>query len=78
MKNVSAKVLNAGLCFKRQAVCALYYSGVSLMSTYLDLVKRAVVTAAAVVFAIVDRTADVLVCKFASHIKNFLSDLKLL
>ena len=45
------------------------------MSAYFDSVKRAVITAAAVVFAIVDRTADMLICKFASHIKNFLSDL---
>ena len=54
----------------------MYNSGVRLVSAYLDLVERAVITAAAVVFAVVDRTADVLVCKFASHIKNFLSNSK--
>ena len=65
--------LHAGFCLERQTVRTLYDSGVCLVSAYLDLVKRTVITAAAVVFAIVDRAADVLVCKFASHDQNFLS-----
>ena len=56
-----------------QAVRALTYSGVSLVSSDLDLVKRAVILAAAVVLAVVDSAADVLVCKFSSHYITFLS-----
>ena len=37
------------------------------MCADFDLVERAVVLAAAVVLAVVDRTADMLVCKFSSH-----------
>lgn len=76
MKDAAYCDLNAGLCLEREAVGALYDSGICLVSADLYLVKRAVITAAAVVFAIVDSTADVLVCKFASHIQNFLSNSK--
>lgn len=65
--------LNSCLSFERQAVCALTYCGVALVCAYLDFVERAVVIAAAVMLAVVDCTADVLVCKFSSHNKNFLS-----
>lgn len=37
------------------------------MSAYLDPVERAVVIAAAVVFAVIDIAGDVLVGKFGSH-----------
>ena len=37
------------------------------MCAYLDLVEGAVFLAAAVVLAVVNSTADVLVCKFSSH-----------
>ena len=40
------------------------------MSADLDFVERAVVLAAAVVLAVVNCTADVLVCEFGSH-NNF-------
>lgn len=40
------------------------------MSTDLDLVKRAVVLTAAVISAVVDSAAYMLVCKFASHNKT--------
>lgn len=65
MKSLSAAA--AGLSLKREAVGARYFSRVSLVSTDLDLVERAVIIAAAVMFAVVDSTADVLVCKFSSH-----------
>ena len=38
------------------------------MCADFDLVERAVVLAAAVVLAVVDSTADVLVCKFSTHL----------
>ena len=53
-----------------EAVGALTYCGISLMCADLYLVKGAVILAAAVVLAIVDSTADVLVCIFSSHISH--------
>lgn len=44
------------------------------MSTDLDLVERAVVLAAAVINAVVDSAAYMLVCKFASHNKTSFHD----
>lgn len=38
------------------------------MCADLYLVERAIIAAAAVISAVVDSAADVLVCKFASHI----------
>ena len=50
-----------------QAVCALTYGRISFVSSYLYLVEGAVILAAAVMLAVVDSTADMLVCKFSSH-----------
>ena len=50
-----------------QAVSALTYGGISFVSSYLYLVMGAVILAAAVVLAVVDSTANMLVCKFSSH-----------
>ena len=67
------KPLNTGLCLKREAVGALYNGRIGLVSAHLNLVERAVVLAAAVMLAVVNGAANVLVCKFSSHNKNFLS-----
>ena len=50
-----------------QAVCALTYGRIRFVSSYLYLVEGAVILAAAVMLAVVDSTADMLVCKFSSH-----------
>lgn len=60
-------VISALLHLKGKAVGALADCGVSLMCADFDFVKRAIVAAAAVMFAVVDSTADVLVCVFSSH-----------
>ncbi len=51
----------------------MYYGRIRLVGTYLDLVKRAIILAAAVVLAVVDSAADMLVCVFCSHFYIFLS-----
>lgn len=61
------KPLYSGLCLKGKAVCALYDSGVSLVSADFDFVERAVVIAAAMMLAVLDCAADVTVCKFSTH-----------
>ena len=60
--------LSGLLHLEREAVRALTYCGVSLMCADLDFVEGAVILAAAVMLAVVDCTANVLVCKFSSHI----------
>lgn len=59
--------LAAGLSLKGQAVGAGYFSGISFVSTDLDLIERAVILAAAVVCTVVDSATDVFVSKFSSH-----------
>ena len=61
------KPLYSGLCLKGKAVCALYDSGVSLVSADFDFVERAVIIAAAMMLAVLDCAADVTVCKFSTH-----------
>lgn len=63
----SYTVSDAGLCLEWKTVGALYNGGIRLVSSDLDLVKRAEILAAAVVLAVVDSTSDVLVCVFSSH-----------
>ena len=65
--------LTAGLSLERKAVGALSLCGISFVSSYLNLVERAVIFARAVMLAVVDSTADVFVCKFGSHNNNILS-----
>ena len=48
------------------------------MRAYFDLVEGAVITAAAVVLAVVDSTADVLVCKFSSHFYSSFQTLQMI
>lgn len=63
-------LLNACLSLEGKTVNALASSRVSLVCADFYLVKRAVVFGAAVMLAVVDCTADVLVCKFSSHNKK--------
>ena len=58
---------DGGLSLEREAVRALNNGRICLVSADLDFVERAVFLAAAVVLAVVDCAADVLVCKFSSH-----------
>ena len=58
---------DGGLSLEREAVRALNNGGVCLVSADLDFVERAEVLAAAVMLAVVNCTADVLVCEFGSH-----------
>ena len=61
---------DAGLSLKGHTVGALAYGGVSLVRANLDFVERAVIVAAAVVLAVADGAADVLVCKFSTHLRK--------
>ena len=63
---------DGGLSLEREAVRALNDGGICLVSADLDFVERAEVLAAAVVLAVVNCTADVLVCEFGSHNKFLL------
>lgn len=67
-RGFAAHALYAGLSLKGHTVGALAHCGVSLVRAYLDFVERAVVVAAAVMLAVADRAADVLVCKFSTHL----------
>ena len=58
---------DGGLSLEREAVRALNDGGICLVSADLDFVERAEVLAAAVMLAVVNCTADVLVCEFGSH-----------
>ena len=58
---------DGGLSLEREAVRALNYGRICLVSADLDFVERAEVLAAAVMLAVVNCTADVLVCEFGSH-----------
>ena len=59
--------LYSGLCLERKAVGALNDSGVGLMCADLNLVERAVVIAAAMMLAVVNSAADMMVSKFSTH-----------
>ena len=63
---------DGGLSLEREAVRALNDGGICLVSADLDFVERAEVLAAAVMLAVVNCTADVLVCEFGSHNKFLL------
>lgn len=63
---------DGGLSLEREAVRALNDGRICLVSADLDFVERAEVLAAAVVLAVVNCTADVLVCEFGSHNKFLL------
>lgn len=65
--------LNAGLSLEAKAVSALAHTGVALVRADFDLVERAVILAAAMIFTVADSAADVLVCKFCTHNQIFLS-----
>lgn len=69
-RGIAAHASDAGLGLKGHTVGALAYSGVSLVRADLDFVERAVVVAAAVVLAVADGAADVLVCKFSTHLRK--------
>ena len=67
-RGLAAHASDAGLGLKGHTVGALAYSGVSLVRADLDFVERAVVVTAAVVLAVADGAANVLVCKFSTHL----------
>ena len=66
--------LKSALHLEREAVGALNNGGVCFVSADFNLVERAEILAAAVMFAVVDCTANVLVCVFGSHNKISLSE----
>lgn len=66
--------LKSALHLEREAVCALNNGGVCFVSADFNLVERAEILAAAVMFAVVDSAANVLVCVFGSHNKISLSE----
>lgn len=59
--------LNPGLSLEGKTVGALNDRGVSLVCADFNLVERAIIFTAAVVFTVVDSASDVLVCIFSSH-----------
>ena len=63
------------LHLKGKAVCALNFGRISLVSADFNLVERAEILAAAVMFAVLDCAANVLVCVFGSHNKISLSEI---